>query len=93
MFVDLFLLQRQFHASDILNVYGGLDMTSYLVRFVANLDPNVGESIDLYWPQYDATNQVMLEFLDGLVPQTLTTDTYRAEEMAYLTSLMLANPL
>ena len=68
-------------------------MSSYFLRFVANLDPNVGESTNLYWPQYDATTQTMLELLDGLVPQTLITDTYRAEEIAYLTSLMLANPL
>ena len=67
-------------------------MASYLVRFVANLDPNVGESKDLYWPQYDATNQTMLELLDELEEsQALTTDTYRVKEMAYLSSLMLQN--
>lgn len=33
----------------------------------------------------------MLELLDGLIPQTLTTDTYRAEEIAYLASV-LASP-
>lgn len=68
-------------------------MASYLVRFVANLDPNVGESTDLYWPQYDATNQTMLELLDGLVPQKLTTDSYREEEMAYLLDVLLVNPM
>ena len=68
-------------------------MTSYFVRFIANLDPNVGESMELYWPQYDGTNKTMLELLDGTNPQTLTTDTYRAKEMAYLTSVILANPL
>ncbi|KAF8554667.1 alpha/beta-hydrolase [Imleria badia] len=83
-----------FHASDLLNVYGGSDMASYLVRFVTNLDPNVGESTDLYWPQYDATNnQTILEFSDGLVPQSLTADMYRAEAMAYLTIVTSANPL
>ncbi|KAF8127254.1 Alpha/Beta hydrolase protein [Boletus edulis] len=83
-----------FHASDLLNVYGGSDMASYLVRFVTNLDPNVGESTDLYWPQYDVTtSQIVLELLDGLVPQALTTDTYRAEAIAYLTNVTLANPL
>ncbi|KAN0088060.1 alpha/beta-hydrolase [Tylopilus felleus] len=82
-----------FHASDLTDAYGLTDMSSYFLRFVANLDPNVGVSTNLYWPQYDATTQTMLELLDGLVPQTLITDTYRAEEIAYLTSLMLANPL
>ncbi|KIJ15391.1 hypothetical protein PAXINDRAFT_11935 [Paxillus involutus ATCC 200175] len=37
------------HGSDVSNVYGAQDMTSYLVRFVSNLDPNGGT--DLYWPQ------------------------------------------
>ena len=65
-------------------------MASYLVRFVANLDPNVGESTDLYWPQYDATNKTMLQLSDELEEsQALTTDTYRVKEMAYLSSLML----
>lgn len=69
-------------------------MASYLARFVANLDPNIGESTDLYWPRYDATaNQTMLEFLDGLVTQALTTDTYRAEAMVYLINVTLADPL
>ena len=76
----------------MLDVESILDMVTYLVHFVTNLDPNVGESTGLYWPPYDATNQTMLELLDGLVPRALTTDTYRTEEMAYLTSLMLANP-
>lgn len=76
----------------MVNVDIGLDVDSYLVRFVTNLDPNVGQSTDLYWPQYDATNQTMLEFSTGLVPQTLTTDTYRAEPIAYVTKVMLAYP-
>ncbi|KAG9308449.1 Alpha/Beta hydrolase protein [Chiua virens] len=83
-----------FHGSDLLNVYAGKDMASYLARFVANLDPNIGQSTDLYWPQYDvANNQTMLEFLDGFIPQALTTDTYRVEALAYVTDMMLAHPL
>lgn len=35
----------------------------------------------------------MLESLDGLVPQVLTTDTYRIEAMAYLTNVTLTSPL
>lgn len=66
-------------------------MTSYLVRFVTNLDPNGG--LDLYWPQYTTAKPNMLEFLDGLIPQAITQDTYRAEAMAYLMNVTLANPL
>ena len=58
-----------------LDVSYGSDMASYLVRFVANLDPNTGESTDLYWPQYDAaTNQTMLEF--GWTGDTGADDRY-----------------
>ncbi|KAG9308819.1 hypothetical protein JVU11DRAFT_11446 [Chiua virens] len=83
-----------FHASDLLNMYNGGDMASYLVRFVANLDPNVGDGTDLYWPQYDAgTNRTMLEFFDGIFStQALTTDTYRAEAIAYVVNLTLESP-
>ncbi|KAG9308829.1 hypothetical protein JVU11DRAFT_11459 [Chiua virens] len=42
------------HASDLLNAYTGGDILPYLLRFVTHLDPNTGESTDLYWPQYDA---------------------------------------
>ncbi|KAF8836216.1 alpha/beta-hydrolase [Paxillus ammoniavirescens] len=80
-----------FHGSDILNVFGGEDMTSYLVRFASTLDPNGGT--DLYWPQYTTAEPNMLEFLDGLIPQALTEDTYRVEAMAFLTNVTLAYPL
>ncbi|KAF9233244.1 Alpha/Beta hydrolase protein, partial [Melanogaster broomeanus] len=79
-----------FHISDIPNVYGGEDMASYLVRFVANLDPNGGS--DLYWPQYTTAEPNMLEFLDGVIPQALTQDTYRAEAIEYLTNVTLVYP-
>ncbi|KIJ09787.1 hypothetical protein PAXINDRAFT_102175 [Paxillus involutus ATCC 200175] len=80
-----------FHSSDLMNVYGGGDMASYLVRFVNNLDPNGGT--DLYWPQYTTAKPHMLEFLDGPIPQALTEDTYRVEAMEFLTSVMSEYPL
>jgi len=80
-----------FHGSDILNVYGGHDMASYLVRFVSNLDPNGGT--DLYWPQYTTADPNMLAFLDGLIPQALTQDTYRVEAIAFVMNVSLAYPV
>ncbi|KIJ18027.1 hypothetical protein PAXINDRAFT_9113 [Paxillus involutus ATCC 200175] len=80
-----------FHGSDMLNVYEGQDIVSYLVRFVSNLDPNGGT--DLYWPQYTTAEPNMLELLDGSIPQALTEDTYRADAMAFLTKVTLAYPL
>ncbi|KAF9234880.1 Alpha/Beta hydrolase protein [Melanogaster broomeanus] len=80
-----------FHGSDFLIVYRGEDLAAYLVRFVANLDPN-GDS-DLYWPQYTTAEPNMLELLDGVIPQALTQDTYRAEAIEYLINVTLEYPL
>ncbi|KIJ15036.1 hypothetical protein PAXINDRAFT_12296 [Paxillus involutus ATCC 200175] len=75
-----------YHVSDLSNVIEGQDMTSYLVCFVSNLDPNSGT--DLYWPQYTTVEPNMLEFLDGSIPQALMQDTYRVEAMAFFSNLM-----
>ena len=53
----------QFHGSDLYNVYGGDDMTSYLVRFVTNLDPN-GAPGTLSWPRWTTSSPNLLTFLD-----------------------------
>jgi len=79
----------KFHASDLLNVYGGNDMASYLVRFVSNLDPN--GSGDLEWPMWTTNSPNLLTFLDGLTPQEITQDTYRAEAMAYVRKLLISS--
>jgi hypothetical protein len=67
------------YASDLFNVYCGHDMVSYLVRFVAHLDQN-GFG-DLTWPMWASGPPNLLTFLDGLIPQTITQDTYRAEQV------------
>ena len=81
----------QVHASDILNVYGDGEMTDYLVRFVANLNPNGNTGIN--WPQYTPSSPNLLTFLDGPVPLEITQDTFRQEAIAYLTNVTLANPI
>ncbi|KAG6902406.1 hypothetical protein C0995_000332 [Termitomyces sp. Mi166 len=80
-----------FHASDILNVYGGGGMADYLIRFVVNLNPNGASG--LQWPQYDLTKPQLLTFIDGLIPVTITSDTYRQDAMNAVTNLTLAHPL
>ncbi|KAK7437475.1 hypothetical protein VKT23_018546 [Stygiomarasmius scandens] len=80
-----------FHASDILNVYGGGGMADYLIRFVANLDPNGSTGIS--WPKYSQAAPTLLTFLDGLIPQALTQDTYRVDAMKTLTQVLLTNPV
>ncbi|KAG0694972.1 Alpha/Beta hydrolase protein [Suillus ampliporus] len=80
-----------FHSSDSSNMYGEGDMASRLVRFVTNLDPNgVG---DLEWPMWTSSTPNLLTFLEGLIPQEITQDTYRAEGMAYLNQMYLQYPI
>ncbi|KAG0704092.1 Alpha/Beta hydrolase protein [Suillus ampliporus] len=79
-----------FHGSSLPNSFGGGDMTSRLVYFVANLDPNGG--VDLEWPKWNSSSPYLLTFLDGLVPQVLTSDTYRAEAISYLIEMNLNYP-
>lgn len=87
-----------FHASDILNVYGGGDMATYLVNFVNSLDPNtnsagVATGGLLNWPQYSNSTPTMMTFLDGLIPRALSDDTYRSDAMAFMTELSLRHPI
>jgi len=80
------------HATDILDVYGGQELTTYLVQFANSLNPN-GDADLLSWPQYTTSSPQLLTLLDGLIPLTITQDTYRAEGFTYLTNLSLKYPL
>ena len=79
------------HGTDILNVYGGGDMTDYLVNFVNNLDPNGKTGIA--WPKYTLDSPQLLTFLDGLTPLTITNDDYRVDGFNLITKLSLEFPL
>ncbi|KAF9482847.1 carotenoid ester lipase precursor [Pholiota conissans] len=79
------------HVTDLFNVYGGEELTNYLVRFVTTLNPNgLG---NVLWPQYTPQSPTMLTFLDGFVPTTFTQDTFRSAQLAFLNNLTLAHPL
>ncbi|RDB14741.1 Lipase 4 [Hypsizygus marmoreus] len=80
------------HASDILNIYGGGELTDYLIRFAVNLDPN--SKTGLQWPKYTTSTRKLLTFYDDLLfPQRITDDTYRKDAMAFLTNVTLAHPI
>ncbi|RDX48880.1 carotenoid ester lipase precursor [Lentinus brumalis] len=79
------------HGTDIINVYGGGDMTDYLVNFVNNLDPNGKTGIS--WPKYTTSSPKLLTFLDGVTPLTITKDDYRVDGFNLLTKLSLEFPL
>jgi acetylcholinesterase len=79
------------HASDIGIIYGGEDLTDYLIHFATHLNPNGGS--DAQWPQYTTSSPQLLTLYDAAVgPSNVTLDTYRAEGMKYLTELLLAHP-
>ncbi|KAI0752323.1 carotenoid ester lipase [Daedaleopsis nitida] len=81
------------HGTELANVFGGGDMGDYLIRFAATLDPNTDDAV--HWPRYMKTSPSLLTFndSDGAQRLSITLDTYRGEEMEYLTKLSLADPM
>ncbi|KZV64178.1 carotenoid ester lipase precursor [Peniophora sp. CONT] len=79
------------HFTDITNVYGDGDMTEYLVRFVATLNPNGGTLLE--WPKYTIANPTLLTFLDGVTPEQLSQDDFRQDGFDALVQLSLKYPL
>ncbi|KAF9049529.1 carotenoid ester lipase precursor [Hymenopellis radicata] len=82
-----------FHGSDLLfNSYApGGDLQDYIIRFVANLDPNGDTGIT--WPKWTIESPQLLSFNDGPVPQSITDDTYRKEAIETLNAILLENPV
>ena len=81
------------HGSDIRNIYGGGDLTDYLIQFTANMDPNDG-ALSPQWPQYSTSSPQLMTLLDSQATnRTITLDTNRVEGIEFLTKLLLAGPL
>ncbi|KAI0027938.1 carotenoid ester lipase precursor [Vararia minispora EC-137] len=79
-----------FHGTDSPSVFGG-DLGAYLIRFVATLNPN-GPGSNVTWPRYNTSSKELLTLWDGDIPMNITRDTFRAEGMAKLAALSLADP-
>jgi acetylcholinesterase len=79
------------HASDIPIIYGGEDLTDYLINFATNLNPNGGSVA--HWPPYTTLWPQLLTLYDAPVSTNVTLDTYRAEGIQFLTELSLVYPL
>ncbi|KAF8272598.1 carotenoid ester lipase precursor [Lactarius quietus] len=79
------------HGSDVPIIYGGEDLTNYLIFFVTNLNPNDGSLP--YWPQYTTSSRQVLTLYDSPLPTNITLDTYRAEPIEYLQYLSLIHPV
>jgi acetylcholinesterase len=77
-----------FHESDIPNIYGGGDLTDFLIQFVTNLDPN--GILGPEWPQYTTSSPQLMTLLGDQVTnnnRTITLDTYRVKQMEFITNL------
>ncbi|KAH8989912.1 carotenoid ester lipase precursor [Lactarius hatsudake] len=79
------------HGSDVAIIYGGQDLTDYLIHFVTDLNPNGGSSPQ--WPRYTTSSPQLLTLLDGPVAASITLDTYRVDAMEFITELSLVHPL
>ncbi|TFK87018.1 carotenoid ester lipase precursor [Polyporus arcularius HHB13444] len=79
------------HTTELVNVFGGGDMTDFLVRFVNTLDPNGGPQI--HWPAYTPQSPQLLAFVEGNTPLTVIPDTFREEAMTFVTKLSQEQPL
>nr|GAT47596.1 predicted protein [Mycena chlorophos] len=80
-----------FHGSDLLNAYADGELTDYVIYFTNNLNPN-GNTVPS-WPAYTSATPNLMTFLDGLIPTTITQDTYRAAGFNFLTNLTLEYPV
>jgi acetylcholinesterase len=77
-----------FHGSDILNIYGGGDLTDFLIQFATHLNPN--GVLSPHWPRYTPSSPQLMTLLDSQVTnRTITLDTYRVEGMEFITNLSL----
>ena len=81
----------QAHGTELADVFGGGPMGDYLIRFAATLNPNGDGPFE--WPRYTKSTPLLLTFNDAQPAFNLTHDTYRGEQMAYLTKLSLADPM
>jgi acetylcholinesterase len=81
-----------FHASDLLNVYGGGDLTDFLIQFVTDMDPN--GILSPHWPRYTTSSPQLMTLLDSQPEatnnnRTIMPDTFRVEGIKSITNLSL----
>ncbi|PIL28506.1 hypothetical protein GSI_08544 [Ganoderma sinense ZZ0214-1] len=79
------------HGTELFDIYGSGPLQDYLIRFAATLDPN-GEGAPT-WPRYTTASPEMLTLNDAEPTINITLDTFRYEQMEYLTKLSLADPV
>ena len=100
-FVDSFIVSKRlklvpilgsFHSTDLLNIFGGGDLTDFLIQFVTNLDPN--GVLSPHWPRYTTSSPQLMTLLGSQLEvtnnnRTITLDTFRVEGIEFITNLSL----
>ncbi|KAI8974600.1 carotenoid ester lipase precursor [Trametes punicea] len=81
------------HSTELANVFGGGDMTDFLIRFVHTLDPNGRPGSEIHWPAYTPESPRLLAFVEGEEALEVIPDTFREEAMDFLVSLALDQPM
>jgi len=78
-----------FHASDMVNsFYLDGPMSDHVLNFANTLNPaNEGQT----WPKWTTSDRRMFLYKAGA--DTITSDTYRSTEIAYLNEILLENPV
>ncbi|KAF9522510.1 carotenoid ester lipase precursor [Crepidotus variabilis] len=80
------------HGSDIINMFSGAELAEALIRLATDLDPNAGR-FGLQWPRYNRHSPDLYTLQDGIIPVTISPDTYRQAAMAFMTNVTMAYPV
>ncbi|KAH9024966.1 carotenoid ester lipase precursor [Lactarius hengduanensis] len=80
------------HATDLLNSFGGQELTDYFIYFARNLNPN--GDLEIPWPRYDVRNPTALVFQDSpFFPVITGADDYRIGPLNFIANLSLLHPI
>jgi len=80
------------HGTDLVNSFGGGELTDYIIYFTRNLDPN--GNLEITWPQYDLQDPKALVFQDDpLFPVIVGDDNYRIDSLNFVANLSLLHPI
>lgn len=80
------------HATDLLNSFGGQELTDYIIYFTRNLDPN--GNLQISWPKYDLRNPKALVFKDDAIFRVVVEDDdYRINPLEFVANISLLHPI
>ncbi|KAH8995061.1 carotenoid ester lipase precursor [Lactarius hatsudake] len=78
--------------TNLLNSFGGQELTDYFIYFAGNLNPN--GDLGIPWPRYDVRNPTALVFQDSpFFPVIAGADDYRIGPLNFVANLSLLHPI